>query len=357
MRLLFDLGHPAHVHLFRNVIKRLEGSGGTALVTSRHKDITVDLCRAYGIPQVILSKAHSNSFFSGICELFRRTLRLLHVSLRFRPHALLGTSASIGVVGKLLRCPSFFFGEDDADVISLFARTVYPTCTYIVTPTCLEHERYGHKHLTYPGYQELAYLHPNHFTPDPAVLATIGLKPTDPYFILRFVALRAHHDTNADGLPTNTLSRLIERLARRGRVLITSEKELPSDFERYRLPVPVHQFHDVLAFASMCIGDSQTVAAEAAVLGVPNIRCNTFVGRLSYLTELETRYGLTRGFLPNQRDALFTTVDGWLNHLEPVRQEWLARRSTLLANTVDLAQWQWETVNKLVISNDRRQML
>ena len=358
MRLLFDLGHPAHVHLFRNVIKRLKRSGGSALVTSRHKDITVDLCRAYDIPQVVLSKACTETFLSGIGELLHRTFRLWQEAVRFKPHALLGTSGSIGAVAKLLQRPSFFFGEDDANVISLFAKTVYPTCTYIVTPACLKHEDHGSKHLTYPGYHELAYLHSNHFSPDPGVLQSIGLKPSDPYFVLRFVALRAHHDVDAGGLPMEILSRLVGRLGERGRVLITSEKELPSGFERYRLPVPVHQFHDVLAFASMCIGDSQTVAAEAAVLGIPNIRCNTFVGRLSYLNELETRYGLTRGVMPQQRDVLFRTVDGWLDHLESVKHEWQMRRRTLLTHTVDLAQWQWKTLNDLVKSdNGRRQRL
>jgi predicted glycosyltransferase len=31
------------------------------------------------------------------------------------------------------------------------------------------------------------------------------------------------------------------------------------------------------------IGDSQTMAAEAAVLGIPSIRFNSFVGKLVYL--------------------------------------------------------------------------
>ena len=41
--------------------------------------------------------------------------------------------------------------------------------------------------------------------------------------------------------------------------------------------------HQVMAHASLYIGDSQTMAAEAGVLGVPFIRCNDFVGRIGYL--------------------------------------------------------------------------
>ena len=42
-----------------------------------------------------------------------------------------------------------------------------------------------------------------------------------------------------------------------------------------------------MAFASLYIGDSQTMAAEAGVLGVPFVRFNDFVGRIGYLRELE----------------------------------------------------------------------
>ena len=36
--------------------------------------------------------------------------------------------------------------------------------------------------------------------------------------------------------------------------------------------------HHVMSFASIYIGDSQTMAAEAGVLGTPFIRFNDFVG-------------------------------------------------------------------------------
>ena len=345
MRLLFDLGHPAHVHLFRNIIKQVRKTGGDVCVTSRHKDVAVDLCRAYNIPQIVLSKARTNSFFSSIWEMAYLTLRLWNLSYRFRPDALLGTSASIGVIGRLIGRPSFFFGEDDSDVIPLFARMVYPTCSYIVTPNCLRHENYGIKHVTYPGYHELAYLHPDHFIPDPGVPRSIGLSIDEPYFILRFVALKAHHDVNAGGLPIGTLPELIQILSAHGKVLITSEKPLPPHLEKYRLSLPPEKFHDVLAYASICIGDSQTVAAEAAVLGVPNIRCNTFVGRISYLSELESAYGLTSGFLPHQKQEMFQLLGKWLKDLTQARAEMQLRRWKMLDETIDLANWQWEMIS------------
>jgi len=348
MRLLFDLGHPAHVHLFRHVIDRIRDEGGQALAATRFKDVTVNLCHAYNIPQIVLSRANTGGFFPGCCEFFIRTLKLLKMARKFRPDALLGTSMSIGLVGRVIGRPSFVFGEDDADVVPLFAKTVYPVCNYVVTPQCLKHENYGAKHLCYPGYHELAYLHPDHFSPDPDVPRFLGLEPEKPYFLLRLVSLKAHHDVHASGLPIEAARRIVELLGKRGRLLIVAERRLREEFRQYQFPLPPEKFHHVLAFASMCIGDSQTVAAEAAVLGVPNLRCNSFVGRITYLEELEKTFGLTKGFLPGQTQAMFETVATWLGNLAHVKHDMQVRRKKMLDKTVNLAQWQWQLISRTI---------
>ena len=348
MRLLFDLGHPAHVHLFRHVIDRIRDEGGQVLAATRFKDVTVNLCHAYNIPQIVLSRANTGGFFPGCREFFIRTLKLLKMARTFRPDALLGTSMSIGLVGRMIGRPSFVFGEDDAHIVPLFAKTVYPVCNYIVTPACLRHEDYGSKHLCYPGYQELAYLHPDHFVPDPDVPRFLGLTLDEPYFLLRFVSLKAHHDVNARGLPRDAAIKIVRLLEKRGRVLINSEGDLHNDLRQYQFPISPEKFHHVLAFASMCIGDSQTVAAEAAVLGVPNLRCNSFVGRITYLEELEKTFGLTKGFLPGQTQAMFETVDRWLGNLAHVKHDMQARRKKMLNKTVNLAQWQWQLISRTI---------
>lgn len=347
MRLLFDLGHPAHVHLFRHLARRIQENGGEVLATTRHKEVTVQLCQAYGLPQRILSRKRYGMLGSGV-EFFERTAKLSGVARWFRPDALLGTSVSIGTVGKLIRRPSFVFQEDDADVVPSFARIAYSTSTYIVTPDCLRDEEHGTKHLTYPGYHELAYLHPDIFTPNPSVVRSLGLEPDEPYFILRFVALQAHHDTEARGIDQETATELVRLLSAHGKVLITSEGELADAFRPYQFPLPPEKLHDTLAFAALCIGDSQTVTAEAAVLGVPNIRCNSFVGRISYLEELEHVHQLTLGLLPHENERLLSTVTHWLQDLEGRRCVMEHNRRFLLQKCVNLTDWQYEMLRARV---------
>jgi predicted glycosyltransferase len=341
MRLLIDLGHPAHVHLFRKLIKRVKREGGEVIAASRDKDVTVDLCSAYDIPQLVLSHAYSGNMIAGGWEFLQRTAKLLRLAYKFKPDALLGTSMSIGFVGRIINRPSFVFNEDDAAYVPLFAHFVYPACTYVVTPDCLKHEDYGTKHLMYPGYHELAYLHPDHFTPDPAVPRSIGLDINKPYYIIRFVSLKAHHDIHAGGLPLEAARKLVDILSNHGRVLITTEGELRDEFKKYQYPLPPEKLHDVLAFASMYIGDSQTVTIEASVLGVPGMRCNTFVGRITCLEELEKKYGLTLGFLPDDTDMLIAKTQEWIADLENVKRQMQTRRMKMLEEKINLVDWQW----------------
>ena len=84
------------------------------------------------------------------------------------------------------------------------------------------------------------------------------------------------------------------------------------------------------------------MAAEAAVLGVPNLRCNTFVRRITYLEELEKKFGLTKGFLPGQAGQLLETVQVWLDDVEGVKQKLQLKRKKMLKKSVNLAEWQWD---------------
>ena len=68
----------------------------------------------------------------------------------------------------------------------------------------------------------------------------------------------------------------------------------------------------MMAFASLYIGDSQTMAAEAGVLGAPFVRFNDFVGRIGYLCELEDVYELGYGIHATQlkSEELIRLADG-----------------------------------------------
>ncbi len=96
--------------------------------------------------------------------------------------------------------------------------------------------------------------------------------------------------------------------------------------------------HHVLAFAKLLAGDSQTMAMEAAALGVPSVRCNSFAGRIAVLNELEERYGLTFAFGPEKADGAVAKVIELAADDSSV-EEFAARRGKMLEEKVDFLDW------------------
>jgi predicted glycosyltransferase len=97
--------------------------------------------------------------------------------------------------------------------------------------------------------------------------------------------------------------------------------------------------HDVLAFAKMVISDSQTMTMEAAVLGVPSIRYNSFVEKISYLKEMESRFDLTYGFLPGRDENKMLNKIDELLQVKNLNNLWLVKREQMLNEKDDFNQW------------------
>lgn len=336
---LFDIGHPAHFHLFKNTIRGLIAGGHDVIVTGRDKDVTVDLLARSGFPFAILSRKTPGRF-ALLRELLHRDVALLKLARRHGVDVMAGTSASISHVSRLTRARAVVFQSDDADVVPGFAWLAYPAAHSICTPQGVRTGRWQRKQVTYPGYHELAYLHPDHFTPDPAIATRLGLPAGAPYAVVRLSAMDAHHDTRAQGIAGDRIQQVIALLERHCRVFVSAEK--PSAWAEGRLlPLPPDRIHDVLAGAVCLVSDSQTMTREAAVLGVPAFRCNTFVGRLSVLEELEKRYGLAQSFLPPRFDCLLEAVEALLSR-KTFREEWRQRRERMLAEKINVAVWMAE---------------
>jgi len=336
MRILLDLFHPAHFHLFRNAARILERRGHTVLWVAHDKDVLVQLLQRHGCAYTILSRARNHQMALA-AELMKHDWGLYRVYRKFRPRLMMGTSLSICHIAKVTKGKAIVFFEDDVDIVQKYYRLGYALADAICTPDCVRH-KVRKNHFTYAGYHELAYLHPNYFTRDAGIFHELDLKEGDPYFLIRLVALRAVHDVGQKGLSVEGCRRLIHVLAEHGRVFLNAEMELPPDLAPYRIKIPPERIHHALASATLFIGDSQTMTAEAAVLGTPAIRCNTFVGRISYLEELEHTYGLTYGFLPEHYDAMIGKAQDLLKRKD-LAQEWQRRRHRMLSEKIDVSAW------------------
>jgi predicted glycosyltransferase len=131
---------------------------------------------------------------------------------------------------------------------------------------------------------------------------------------------------------------LVDMLADRGEVYITAEDELPSGFEEHRLPVPPEKIHQLMYHANIYVGDSQTMATEAAILGTPAVRCNSFAGDgdMSNFVLLESEYGLLRS--TNDETRAINTVKEYLDR-SGLQEEWNQKRRRLGDDMIDVTKF------------------
>ena len=315
MNILVQLSHPAHFHLYKNAIKNWQEHRNNVYVLIKTKDILEELLQNSKIPYYnILPVAHRKSKLGILWDMFVRDWKILCFSHKYKIDLLTGSTPEVAHVSKFLGLYSVNTGEDDMAVVPAFAKATGPFMQTLLSPIVCDNTPLEKRSVHYPSYHELAYLHPNHFTADKTIVDNYGIDTSKPYFILRFASLNAHHDDGIRGINTVIAQRLIDILSPHGQIYITSERELEPQFEPYRIRINPLDMHHVMAFASLYIGDSQTMAAEAGVLGTPFVRFNDFVGRIGYLRELEDVYQLGYGIhaTPLSEDSTIRRADGSL---------------------------------------------
>lgn len=333
MKILFDINHPAHVHFFRNPIKLLIDRGHEVMVTSRDKEMALDLLEELGIPNRKLSSLGGGGLLSLGKELIQRNLALLKVVREFRPDAMAAIGGtSIAQVGFLMRVPSLVFY--DTENAKLQNSITYPFSSCVLVPRCYEAWLPKSRHVRYAGYHELSYLHRDYFRADPEIARANGLAQDRDNYFLRIVSWQANHDVGEQGWTPEMLHKLIDKLGRTGNVIISSERDLPAEFAPYLYKGKVSDVHHVLAFCKLFIGESATMASECAVMGVPAIYAAE-TGR-GYTNEQEDRYGLVRNIFSIEDSLIMRAVDELLSISD---DELTTKHAQLLKETIDVAKF------------------
>jgi predicted glycosyltransferase len=351
-KILIALNHPAHYHLFKNIRNILTRSGYEVRFFIKDKEILEKLMQSekenyfkYKVTTFI-KDSRSKIIIGGILDLLIQDITLFWSCLFQRPIVMLGTDIAISHIGWLMRIRSLVFNEDDLDVNRSFCSFTYPFATNIISPNVCDAGKYSYKKIGYDGYQKLAYLHPEYFTPDRAKISDfVG---EGKYFLIRLVSLSAGHDIeqNHRGMTYDDLRRLLVILQPHGKVCISSEKPVIPEFDHLKLNLPINLIHHFMFFCDLFVSDSQSMTMECCMLGVPNIRINTFVGKISVLEELEKKYRLTTGLHPDDKSNFFNKVEELIQN-ESLRSEFQIRRAQMLSDKIDVNLFFYNTVMEI----------
>jgi uncharacterized protein len=297
MKIFIDIGHPAHVHYYKNFIRIMQNRGHSFFITARDRECVKVLLAHENIPSVSRGSGGGN-LIQKLCYIPKAILLIFLHSLRFKPDVFLSHGSLYALsVAFLLRKP--FIGTADTDSTKIH-KYMIPFVSSLLTPSCFKY-RYGHKHILFGSYMELMYLHPQYFQHKDELIKEYVPKNNKKNVLLRFVSWQAFHDYNMHGLSLDYIKKLIFKLDPYCNVFISSEKKLDSSLQKYQAMIPPYLMHEFMNCMDLFIGESATMGSESAILGVPAIY---FDGKgRGYTDEQEKRYGLVHNF---------RTIDGLL---------------------------------------------
>ena len=109
MKIIIDILHPAHVHVFRNFIQEMQQRGHTILITARKKDVSIQLLDHYGFNYIKISDKAKKSYKLPI-ELLFRNFKFYKICKQFKPDILMGIMGpTIAIVGAFMSIPRYTF--------------------------------------------------------------------------------------------------------------------------------------------------------------------------------------------------------------------------------------------------------
>lgn len=333
MRILIDIGHPAHVHMFKCFASEMQDKGHNVLFTCRDKEFEVNLLTKYGFHFVNFGKK-ANSRLGKVFDLIKFNWKEWRTAQKFKPDIFLSHgSITASHVAWIMRKPSIAFEDTfNMEQIKLWK----PFVTNILT-SMYEHPLNSSKVIKYRGYNELLYLHPNHFQKDQTIFEKLNIKMGEKYVVLRFVSWNATHDKGHSGISYENKCRAVEEFSKYAKVYISSEGELPDNLEKYRMPLPAEDMHDVMANACLIFGESATMVTEGVMLGVPGIYLDN-TGRL-YTNDIEQNYGMCFNYSESEDDQIKAIQKAVEIINDNAKELMLNQYEQLLNNNIDVTEF------------------
>jgi predicted glycosyltransferase len=347
LRIVFVIDTPGQAHTWSNVIKTLISKGHSVFVISLRGGITEEILSKYNIEFTTYGRDHPTAC-GKLLHLPSQLVSCLRLIRRFHPDIIVGFGMKEADVSAILRKPCIIFADTELTP-TLERIQLQLNASTIISPSCYI-GNLGKKQIRVQSFKELAYLHPNHFKPDPSIFKELGIEQDERYAVIRFNAFAAVHDVRARGFSDTEKHAIVRELEKYTRVFISPEKPLTKNLEAYRLPIPPHRIHQVLNYAQMVIGDSGTMVVEAALLGTPGIVCESIGPFFGNFVELEKEYGLIY-MIPEPRKAITKAVE--LIQQPDLKGRWAVKLRKLLDDKIDMADFMVEFIENYPESVDK----
>jgi uncharacterized protein len=299
LRVWIDISAPAHVLVFRPLIRILRERGAEVEVTAREYAQTVQLLDLHGIDATVLGHHGGRSALAKFGTLATRLVALrrwakgrrFDAALAHGSHHLTLAARALGI-----RSATTF----DYEFATLQHQLGCRAANRVVVPEAIPPERlrrYGvrpPKLARYPGLKEEYYL--ADFEPDPTVVDALGVDRSRVVVVIRTPPDVALYHRHENPLFPSVLERLGREEGVHAVVLPRTDEQrdwiralaLPSLI----LPERAVDAQSLIAFSDLVVSAGGTMNREAVALGVPVY--TTFRGRLGGVDEALLHEGRLR---------------------------------------------------------------
>lgn len=333
-KILCVINTPAQFHFWKNIINRLKKDNLEVNIIARDYESTCKLLKDENYEFQTYVRPSSNKLQRSY-QIIPHVVNAYRIGKRYNPDIILGFGVVEAITAKLLGKTGIIYTDSERIplqnyITKICANTVITPSWYIGT--------FGNKHYRIEGYKELAYLHPNYFMPDENIYNELGINKSDKYAILRFNAWDAVHDIGKHGFTTTDQIEMVENLGKYVRVFISPGSHLSPNLTKFVLPIKSNRIHHALYYADLLVTDTQTMATEAAILGTPVIRSNSYVGDrdMGVFKELEQKYNLMYSY-KDTGEAVRKATE--LIKETDLKNKWMKKRTVLLSDKIDIASF------------------
>ena len=345
MNVLISISHPAWAHQFHHIIDILKKRGHKVKVLVIKKDKNWEILDQYGIEYTVVGESTGKGKIDKAFILLVTTWRHLVEAIKFKADVLIGRpSPMMAITAFLTRKKNIVYSDTERSVESLFFSKLF---SYKILTPMMYRKDLGKKQMRVETFKELFYLHPNYFKPNPEDVRLVGLEPGEKFSFVRFVAWHASHDLGHKGFTNEQKMEIIKHLEKYGKVILSSEEELPSEFDKYIKKVPHTKLHSVMSQAQLFVGDGLTMAFECNVMGVHAIFTSEMTSGAA--DELEERYNLL--YCIEDREHMVEKTKKKIDELlsqENIREIGLEKQKKLLEDKKDFNEWWVDYLEKEV---------
>ena len=329
MNVIIGISHPKHVYIFKNTIQELKSKNHKVLVLVSDKEITVALLERFGLDYILLG-SNNKGLINKIFQSLVFTWKTIKLSISFKPDIYFGVGFIHFALSSALLRKKFIFIED-TEVAEKLQKLLMPFTDSFLTTKAYK-KKISPNQIWFNGNLELAYLHPKR------QLSRIINTVTEKYVLIRFVSWEAFHDIGHQGLSIEAKRKLVREISKSHNVFIASEGELPSEFEQYRLNIPIEKIHEFVSGADLVIGESPTMTTEAAMLGTPAICISSWacdaLGNFEELYKADLIYC----YHPEKEEDAITKAIGLLK-IPDLKKIWKKKSEVFINSRIDVTSF------------------